>query len=329
MSTLKVEVVPVVLTKHPDADMLSIAIVKGWQCVVKTSDFEGVALGAYIPIDSVLPETPEWEFLRPRKFRVKTIKLRGALSQGLLIPAKPGWNEGDDVTEELGVKKYEPPEPVHLAGKMAKDVPGFDIYTDIENWKNYPDVFEDGEEIIITEKIHGTNFRVGIIDGKFCVGTHKTVRNAEESDDIYCEISRSFNIKDILENFVIKTDIEGKDIILYGEIYGGRIQKGFGYGEKKPSVRFFDLKVDGRFIEYDFLEMSLREMELPIVPLLYRGPYSKQVLSLASGKDFSGNHIREGIVIKPLKESLSLGLGRKILKFISDEYLLKDQSDWH
>ncbi|KKK88690.1 hypothetical protein LCGC14_2740580, partial [marine sediment metagenome] len=111
MSNLKVEVVPIKLIPHENSDNLSIVHVKGWQVVVRTDDFEGIELGAYIPIDSILPQTDEWEFLKQHKYRVKTIKLRGMISQGLLIPALEKWVEGLDVTEELKIQKYEPPIP--------------------------------------------------------------------------------------------------------------------------------------------------------------------------------------------------------------------------
>lgn len=88
----------------------------GWQCICKKGEFKQDDLCVYVEIDSILPEKPEFEFLRERKFRIKTIKLRGVLSQGIVFPLdilpKHGkLKVGDDVTSSLGIKKYEIPEP--------------------------------------------------------------------------------------------------------------------------------------------------------------------------------------------------------------------------
>ena len=91
--------------------MVETATVLGWTVVVKKGEFKVGDLCTYIQIDTVVPEKPEFEFLRERKFRVKTIKLRKQLSQGLIVPLPEGkFKEGDDVTELLGVIKYEKPD---------------------------------------------------------------------------------------------------------------------------------------------------------------------------------------------------------------------------
>ena len=93
------------------ADLIEKASVLGWEVVVKKDEFKEGSLCVYIQIDTVVPELPEYEFLRERKFRVRTIKLRKQISQGLIIPLPVGsWKEGDDVTELLGIKKYEKPD---------------------------------------------------------------------------------------------------------------------------------------------------------------------------------------------------------------------------
>jgi RNA ligase (TIGR02306 family) len=96
------------LTPIEGADLIETATVLGWNIVVKKGEYKEGDLCAYIQIDTVVPELPEYEFLRERKFRVRTIKLRKQISQGLIVPLPKGrWNEGDDITEVLGVKKYE------------------------------------------------------------------------------------------------------------------------------------------------------------------------------------------------------------------------------
>lgn len=318
MSSLKVEVVPVSLMTHPNADLLSIAVVKGWQCIVKTSDFDGVALGAYIPIDSVLPEVPEWEFLRPRKFRVKTIRLRGVLSQGLLIAAKPHWTEGMDVTEELGITKYEPPEPVYQ-GEGIPSPPGFIVYTDIENFQNYPDVFTEEDEVVISEKIHGSNLRAGLLNGEFYVGSHRQAKMDMENS-VFWKIAKEYRIEERLR----ARFSSDQQVILFGEVYGRKVQD-LAYGLTGQSVCFFDIAVDGAYLDWDEVCRVAGELELPLVPLLKRGRFSRDDLSLATGVDtFSETHMREGIVIKTVTEQFDPTLGRRILKYLSPDYLMRE-----
>ncbi|HEX9972761.1 MAG TPA: RNA ligase (ATP), partial [bacterium] len=121
----------------PEADKIEKATVLGWQLVVKKGDFKVGDHCVYCEIDSVLPEKPEYEFLRPRKFRIKTAKLRGQISQGIAFPigaikelANVEIKEGLDVTEIIGVQKYEPPPAVMMSGQVKGGFPGFIPKTD-------------------------------------------------------------------------------------------------------------------------------------------------------------------------------------------------------
>src|SRR5690349_21772622 len=108
MSTFKVEVVPVKLEKHPNADALSLVTVfDAYVLCVRTADWEGVTQAAYLPPDSVVPNTEEYAFLEG-KTRIKAKKLRGIVSQGMLVPAPEGSSIGDDVAEALKITHYEP-----------------------------------------------------------------------------------------------------------------------------------------------------------------------------------------------------------------------------
>ena len=94
------------------ADRIVVAQVDGWECVVQKDEFHVGDRVVYIEVDSVVPERPEFEFLRDRKFRVRTIKLRGQVSQGLVLPLSilptGNYEDGADVTDVLGVTKYDP-----------------------------------------------------------------------------------------------------------------------------------------------------------------------------------------------------------------------------
>lgn len=153
MSKLKVEVVQIdEVLPHPNADRLELARVAGWHCVVQKGRYATGDRAVYIPIDSVLSEQLEAKLFPPESKiklhnrRIKTIKLRGAISQGLLVsPEEVGLERvsiGTDVAEKLGITKYEPPakgSPTSSAGikPKAHKNPLFREYTEIENWKYY------------------------------------------------------------------------------------------------------------------------------------------------------------------------------------------------
>ena len=116
LSTHKVEVVPVELELHPNADTLSIVKVFGYTAVVKTEQWKDHRVGAYIPPDSVVPDSPEYAFLNGH-FRIKARRYGGVMSQGLLMPVPLGdFQVGDDVAEVMGVTHYVPPEEMETGG---------------------------------------------------------------------------------------------------------------------------------------------------------------------------------------------------------------------
>lgn len=368
MSSLICEVVKIKeIVPHGNADRLEIIKVKGWQCVSSKGKYKLGDEVVYIPIDSLIPfelseklgitnylsnkiKDPQGNILASR---VKTIKLRGILSQGLIIDKEPEWKLGDNVREILKIEKYDPPETssgkVQLKGRSFIQYPefeGFPQYTNIENFKNFPDVFEEGEEVVILEKIHGTNFRSGRIDpfninwkyvplllklrllltkffhaknpGFFTVGTHRTnlkkVWVKDKLLNVYWRIAEKYKLQGKL---YLREEI-------FGEIYGYGVQKYFPYDSPfNQSVRFFDAMISNQYLNWDNFQNFCERKNLPMVPVLYVGPFSlEKVIELASGKSLIGDHIREGIVIKPTIEKFHPTLGRKILKYINDEYLL-------
>jgi RNA ligase (TIGR02306 family) len=174
--------------KHPNADNLAITTVFDYPVITKLGEFKEGDLAIYVPIDAVVPQTPEWEWLHlnaTKHCRVKAKRLRGVFSMGLIVPAREGYEVGDDVTSIMGITKYEPAvaaahQKLHAGGSQTHmEVPGFVKYTDIENLLRWPDVLEPGEEVVLMEKIHGANFRCGWTDGKFHIGSHSTWRQTD------------------------------------------------------------------------------------------------------------------------------------------------------
>ena len=167
MSTLKAEICRIEKVEtHPNADRLEIVQVKDWNCVVSKNSFSEGDFCLYIPIDSILPEELEKKIfgesskIKINKSRIRTIKLRGIISQGLVIKPEEvdifGAKEGQDFTSQLGITKYEPsdelPSIYGTCNKIKKRYinSNFHKYTCIENIKNHPRVFEDGESVYIS-----------------------------------------------------------------------------------------------------------------------------------------------------------------------------------
>ena len=175
MSSVIVEVVKVdEVKRHPNADRLCLARIKGWQTVIAkrgdgSSQFVRGEKVVYIPPDSVLPRSvadkigvtsylaERTDIAGDRVLVVKRVSLRGEPSFGLVVaPDDPGWELGRDVKDHYQIERYLPPaRPTE--GDAEKAHPLFEMYTEIENLRHFPDLFEDGEEVVVTEKIHGAN----------------------------------------------------------------------------------------------------------------------------------------------------------------------------
>lgn len=181
MAEFEAKVYKLKIEEHSNADALEIARVGDYRSIVQKGQYKTGDLGVYIPEQAILPQ---WLIVRlglegrlagSNKDRVKAIKLRGVLSQGIIYkvfpedgefcahietelahvgPCKVGVSEGDNLTEELGITKYEPVIPASMSGEVEGC--NYTIKFDIENIKKYPDIFEPGEYVVITEKLHGT-----------------------------------------------------------------------------------------------------------------------------------------------------------------------------
>jgi len=214
MATLKVEVVKIdEIKEHPNADALEIAIVKGWQCAVKKEEFKVGDLCVYFPLDSVLPKELS-DHIGITKYlahgRVKAAKLRGEPSYGLLWPVNKAedyiyphpsdqrsFSDGMDLTEALGVTKWEPPVKLNVQDAETPHTL-FDKYTEIENMRNYPDVIQPGEKVYITEKIHGcVNYQTKILMAN---GEEKFIKDICKGDFVvsFNEKTKEFEINRVL-----------------------------------------------------------------------------------------------------------------------------------
>lgn len=369
MSELKVELCKIKgIRKHPNADRLDIVMVKGWQCITGKDKFHFGELVVYIPIDSILPIDvemilfPPYSKVKLHKSRVKTIKLRGEVSQGLVVPPTDlGINsgkEGDDVTERLGITKWEPPvkgsPQSNCQPKKKKDKnPHFHEYTDIQHLRNYPDVFTPMTPVIATEKIHGTNFRAGYVPkhpknwlGKIV----HTVRNwlglplkyefVYGSRRVQLQYKKNWNgfyQENVYHKIVRRYKLEEKlapGVVIYGEIYGDGIQKGYNYGlNGEVDLVVFDVMHNDKYIDYFRARELCKDLGIRFVPEVYVGAYKTFQFyerDFISGPSMMApvQKIIEGVVIRPWNEQ-HCKAGRAVFKLLNPDYLLrKGNTEW-
>jgi tRNA-binding EMAP/Myf-like protein len=327
--------------KHPNADTLSVAEINGYPIIFKTGDFNENDLAVHIPIDSIVPDLPEWAFLNGNR-KIKAKRLRGIFSMGLVINPKPEWKKGQNVQKELGILKYEPePEFVKVVipksgfrkwiwrikkllgltlneGQNEKD-PGFiPVYTDIEGFRKYRNILQIEEEVILTEKLHGQNYRFGYINDKMWVGSHHMIKRKNRKNKWWQHIF-DLNLEQRLKKY--------PDLVFYGESYGNVQDLKYGTNDIKLALfDIYDIKAK-RYLDYDSFKELAKEVGLETVPELYRGPWNEDLLKLAEGQSTinGANHVREGFVVKPVRERWDITIGRVILKMVGEGYLLRKQ----
>jgi len=314
------------------ADAIMVAKVKGWNVVVKKGEFNVGDLAVYYEIDSFLPVRPQFEFLRKSSFkrmgtaegyRLRTIKLRNVLSQGLLTPIPDGIvdpKEGDDLTEALDIVKYEPPIPAQLAGKIKGTFPSFIPKTDeirIQNFESEVGFSPVGERAYVTEKLDGTSFTCYFNNGVFGV-CGRNWELSETDDNSLWRMAKVLELKD-------KMTKHGKNIALQGELIGAGIN-GNLYGMSDHKLYFFTgYDIDkGRRMFFDELEWVLFGLQLQMVPVLEKYGFVipnennivDYMLKYAEGKSVLNMEVdREGVVVRGLEKEFSF-------KAISNTYLL-------
>lgn len=312
----------------PDSDSLAVVslVGLGWKVVVKRGEFRPGEHCVYIALDSILPELREFEFMRKLNFRVRTVKLRGQISQGLVFPISIIPNAlienrllkwGDDVTEILGVKKYEKEIPAQLRGMMAGRFPIFIPKTDEERLQNFPRVLEElkGVECYVSVKIDGTSGTFAEHEGKIYICSRRNEMQ-NDGDNVYSVIYRKYNFERIF--------IRHKSIAIQGEIAGPKIQKN-PLKLKAPEFFMFNIYDISRGLYYGFYEMLRfkEENEIPMVSseILHINHTLEDMLEMAKGKYDSGE-LREGIVVRPTSERISSVMkgARLSFKVINNDY---------
>lgn len=320
---------------HTNADALELAQVLGWQVVVKKGEYQVGDKVTYFPIDTVLPLELSERFGVTNylsKGRIKCAKLRGEPSFGLVVrPEVDSWEVGQNVADYYGVSRWEPPLRA-TAVDAEPDHPLFSTYTEIENMRNFPTIFVEGEPVVLTEKIHGTMCRLGSIEGELMAGS-KSLRRKRPAEDAFTSSTYWFPFSlEPVRQLVERLGQEHRQVILFGEVYGSKIQS-FHYGYKgKLGFRAFDLLIDGHYLDWPEFADLCQKAGVETVPVVATVPFSlEEVRRYSEGKTLlmqEQPHMREGVVVKPLHERNDPKLGRVVLKYVSDTYLFGSKTDY-
>ncbi|MEH1933452.1 MAG: RNA ligase (ATP) [Nostoc sp.] len=330
MSIFKVEVVKInSINPHANADRLDIASIEdmGYQVIIVKGNFHPGDLAFYFPIDSVIPENflDKFGIRNYYSKKLRAAKLRGIFSEGLLIPVGNNFmgNVGDDYTEYFGVTKYEYPIPQGMSGEVENFI-GHYKFPSPENLKRYKNILIEGEEVVVTEKLHGTNFTVLVDgDGTTKIGSHNYFWKNSEVNKTLVYI-RAYNENAAFQKLPPATQI-------FGEIYGVQDIK-YGLNNGNIGIAIFAVRRGSYFLNYNDFVAFCEEFALPRVPVLYIGAYTWEAVSQFNNANsvVSPNCIMEGVVVQPVIEKTHPEIGRVVLKLISDRYLLrKDGTELH
>jgi RNA ligase (TIGR02306 family) len=334
----------------PNADAIEKIRVLGWWVVVKKGEHKPGDRLVYCEIDSLLPERPEFEFLRassfkpaqtdptgavtlPAGFRIKTVRLRGQVSQGICFPLSilpPGapTDEGGYVTDALGVLKWEPPIPVGMGGKVKGPFPGFLPKTDETRVQVLESVLERnrGKTFHVTEKLDGTSFTAFLRRGEFGICSRNLWMDEADESNVLARVARAHRLEEKLR---AARDRLGFDLAIQAEVIGPGIQKN-KYALKEVTLRVFSvLDVDAyKLLDHVESQALLAEMGLEPVPQLgaiVLDHTVDQLVSLSEGTSVLNPQVqREGIVLRPPVEEYDEEVGGRLsFKAINPKFLLK------
>lgn len=341
------------------ADKIMKATVLGWEVVVLKEDFNINALCVYCEIDTILPDKPEFVFLKERKFRIKTIKLKGQVSQGICFPMtilpKGKYNEGENVTAILGARKYDPQaeaeqKEIDRLNAIHKNRirkyfmryswfrrlvfrpqrlprPAFVRKTDEDRIQLFPNICQEqkGTKFHVTEKLDGTSASYFVVKKGRRYKYGICSRNFEilKKNYPYWDVSEKFGIREILIKLAKE---KGKDIVIQGEIIGPKVQEN-KYHSSELRFYIFNLKIGNQWYFYPkdiYLYEYMFNSGIDTVPYLkidYILPDTiNEAVETAKGKSILADIPREGVVVRNQEKGLSF-------KIINPDFLLKFDTD--
>lgn len=314
----------------PKADIIEVAVVDGWKVVVKKGDFKVGDLALYCEIDSWIPNSLA-PFLtkgdaEPREYngvkgeRLRTVKLRGQISQGLLLPvSEVAGNEGDDVTEMFSIQKYEAPVSAQLAGQVKGSFPSFIPKTDQERIQNITDEFAQYCKATlifeVTEKLEGSSMTV------YCNQDDSGV--CSRNLDLKETDGNSFWLAARKNDLIQKIKSTGRNLAFQGELVGPGIE-GNHYQLTSHEFYLYDIyDIDnGKYLLPEERQLLADQLGIKHVPISIHFILNDQfsvndILAMATSHSTINNKVmREGVVFKSYTEQISF-------KAVSNEYLLK------
>lgn len=337
------------------ADLIEVAKVLGWEIVVKKGEYKVGDLCCYIQIDTIVPELPEYEFMRERKYRVKTIKLRKQISQGLIVPLPIGkWKEGEDLTEVIGVKKYEkkdnnperyekPRMPkvwykkyIYLfkynflfkvfprlqrlnRSLFPKDLVSI---TDEERIQNIPQVLKQyaGKKFVVSYKLDGSSITIihsklwGKSKFRICSRRFELHDKSNDWYKVFKETNFADEVKKLVKYFATN------DIIVQGEAIGKF--NGNHHNLPNEKIMLFNIYVNGkRLNQKEFAETCIKN-NIPHCPVYKEVELNHtlpEILLESEIKDILNPHVEvEGLVWRCIDDNMSF-------KVINNKYLLKEK----
>jgi RNA ligase (TIGR02306 family) len=366
------EVVRVTAIKpHPGADRLEVAEFAtkdgptAYQVITGKGNLAVGDLALYVGVDCIVPKgNPAFGFLFERldgkgkdKFRVKAARIRGLYSEGLLLAVSEVFPKdlvslGTSCDTPLGITYWAGPPQKGTAFPAPTGAPKdaswgglFPVYT-IDSLRKVPHLFDLDETVVITEKVHGTNFRAGYIRGKMVVGSHRTIKTDVRSwwqkawawlrretrkpdsgyykEDLWLAALKSYNLNEKLRHFA-------PGIVIYGEIYGltpgGAKIQDMTYGGTSMGLRIFDAydTKTKEWLGFQQLQTLCGILSVPMVPVLLTGRYSLEIVQqVAEGTTHVGldtKQIREGCVVRSLEPG-----PRRRGKWVSEAYRMRKEA---
>jgi len=349
------------ITPIENADNIMKANVLGWQVIIPKNQYNENEDICFFEIDSFIPQiegNTDFEFLRPscykqygdgrKGFRIRTKKLRGVFSQGLVMPLsilpRDRYVIGQDVSKLLGVYKYEPPMPKCLSGNAKGTFPTFLIKTDETRVQLLGEVIDrhEGLACYISEKVDGSSVSYYLKDDMFGVCSRNIELKIDEENktgNAYVKWAIENNVEQRMRDFAEESGLT--DFAIQGEIYGKNIS---GNRLKQGIVdviffNVFNIKTCQyqNFTDFVFSIMDMGFKTVPIINTFYRLERDvNKILDMATGKSIiNSDCMREGIVIRPLEEKMDMGMcvggfgatGRLSFKAVSPQYLLKSEME--
>lgn len=328
------------ITPIEGADRIECVHVLGWQCVANKGQFSVGDHCVYMEVDSFLPVCERFEFLRSSSyknneilgegFRLKTQKFRGQISQGLVQPLsilpKGNYELGDDVTDLLGIKKWEVEERVTNSGTVIADFPSGIPKTDELRVQSYPELIDEFKQVkgyYISTKMDGTSVTMYWKDGYFGV----CGRNFEYADDDKCAMWVYAHAHGIPEK-IAESGLD--NIAIQGEFCGAGIQKNRLKLVRPEWYVFTMLDMETRRrLPLDRMKEICQQLGLTTVPIeeekdKFEYDSVDVLIERAKGKYTSGMN-KEGIVIRPISPVYSETIqGPLSMKVLNNDYLLKE-----